>query len=1070
MGEKRKQRLFLSLAAVVLLALFSWPAFSDTYYVPDTFPSVQAALNGSVTGDIIIVRDGVYSGVDNRNLDFDGKALTLRSEHGPARCVIDCEGGGRAFIFNSGETSASVVDGFRIRNGYVFGGGAAVYCYNSSPTISNCVFSGNSVSGFGGAVVSTNLSAPTFRNCTITANRVSGFGGAIVCKNGATAALTNCILWGNYASNYAPEIAVIGDSSLSIDFSCVEGGEAGAYVEAGSVLLWGGANTASDPEFVDPLAENYHLAFGSSCVNAGTGDGVVGDGATDMGAFPAVTVDDDPGRDYANINDALNAPLFDGGYGGSVVVYDGVYPETITMKEHVDLLGAGAGASILDSSSSVLFDGISNSYLRGFTVVGLSHGVTTRNGAAPVISNNVITSLTGSGIRCEDSSRPLILRNTFTNVYADAVLVRDGSSPVIVNNIISNAASGITVESDGSPVIEYNNIWYTPQPYSGCSPGVHDISVDPMYEDAANDDYRLHPCSPCIDAGDPVEKLTLDYLAASSKLYVNEVTNIEVGSAIWITDGLKTERDTVADANTDMLWLANGFANDYLVANGAYVFSVYSEYVGEPEPNGARVNMGAYGGSSAAATSESITDDDGDTYSECQGDCDDGNDEVNPGAQEVCNGIDDDCDGLLDIEDPDCANVVTYYRDDDQDAYGIDGDTRILCSPEAPYTATRGGDCDDAEPAVNPGAEEVCNGIDDDCDELTDADDPDCVGAETYYRDDDQDDYGVTDDSLRLCAPESPYTALAGGDCDDANAAVKPTAQEVCNGIDDDCDDLADADDPDCIALVTYYRDEDQDGYGIEGDARHLCAPEVPYTALITGDCDDGSDSVYPGAPEIPCDGIDQDCDQNDLCTCRLVVDDVAAAPGDFVTMPVRVETACVQISALGFDFDYSQCEMLGYMSYSGVHIRGSLTANWDFFDAYEVAPGIIRVGGFTVQDPVSEGESGIIVELEFEISTCSPDNVCNAMLTNLVSDISNWPAAAGGFSCYCPADGDIDGDTQVTPGDALLAFQEYLGIIQLDDCERNHADVDEDGHVTPSDALCIFQCYMGIPCPNLCP
>ena len=71
-------------AAAWLMLFVSGPAFGDTYFVPDDFPSIQAALSGVVDGDTIIVRDGIHSGTDNKNLDFGGAAVTLRSENGPA--------------------------------------------------------------------------------------------------------------------------------------------------------------------------------------------------------------------------------------------------------------------------------------------------------------------------------------------------------------------------------------------------------------------------------------------------------------------------------------------------------------------------------------------------------------------------------------------------------------------------------------------------------------------------------------------------------------------------------------------------------------------------------------------------------------------------------------------------------------------------------------------------------------------------------------------------------------------------------------------------------------------------
>jgi hypothetical protein len=99
-------------------------------------------------------------------------------------------------------------------------------------------------------------------------------------------------------------------------------------------------------------------------------------------------------------------------------------------------------------------------------------------------------------------------------------------------------------------------------------------------------------------------------------------------------------------------------------------------------------------------------------------DCNDSNAAVHPGATEVCNGIDDDCDGQTDDEG--ATGCTTYYKDADADTYGVTGDARCLCAASGNYTATRGGDCGDSNASVHPGATEVHNGIDDDCDGLVD--------------------------------------------------------------------------------------------------------------------------------------------------------------------------------------------------------------------------------------------------------------------------------------------------------------------------------------------------------------
>ncbi len=210
-----------------------------------------------------------------------------------------------------------------------------------------------------------------------------------------------------------------------------------------------------------------------------------------------------------------------------------------------------------------------------------------------------------------------------------------------------------------------------------------------------------------------------------------------------------------------------------------------------------------------------------------------------------------------------CPTTTTYYRDDDGDGYGVDGDTQDLCAPDGAYTATQGGDCDDATATTHPGAAEVCDGVDNDCNGDIDE------GAFTaYYRDDDGDGYGVDGDTQDLCAPDGAYTATQGGDCDDATATTNPGAAEVCDGVDNDCNGDIDEN----LPLTTYYRDDDGDTYGVTGDSQDLCGPGGAYTATQDGDCDDAVAGTNPGATEV-CDAVDNNCDG--------AVDEGNVCPGD---------------------------------------------------------------------------------------------------------------------------------------------------------------------------------------------
>jgi hypothetical protein len=373
------------------------------------------------------------------------------------------------------------------------------------------------------------------------------------------------------------------------------------------------------------------------------------------------------------------------------------------------------------------------------------------------------------------------------------------------------------------------------------------------------------------------------------------------------------------------------------------------------------------------------------------GDCNDGNSAINPGATEVCNGIDDDCDGTAD----DGITYITYYQDNDGDGFGNPAMSQSTCdgapmgyvaisgdcddtnddlnpntvwyldadndnyytgtgitqcaSPGAGYRytgLTAGGDCNDGNAAINPAATEVCDGIDNDCDSSTDE------GVQTtYYRDMDGDTFGDPANTTMACSLPTGYVAnssdcndgnaainpntiwyldadndnyytgtgitqcaspgagyrytglTAGGDCNDGNAAINPAATEICDGIDNDCDSLTDEG-----VQTTYYRDMDGDTFGdpanttmacslptgyvtnssdcndgnsalnpntiwyldADGDGYYTGASVTQcvspgagyrYTGLLGGgDCNDGNSAINPGATEV-CNGIDDDCD-----------------------------------------------------------------------------------------------------------------------------------------------------------------------------------------------------------------
>lgn len=210
------KRSALFLHAIFLLIMSGQAFAADLKVAADgsaQFDTIQSAIDSAVNGDRVIVADGEYKGDKNKDIDFQGKAITVMSERGPENCIIDCEKSGRAFIFYHNETETSVVSGFTIKNANTADGGA-IRCgkYNpgdtytppkateekGSPTISNCVFTDN-YTDYAGAGIIINTSDPVIKDCRFDKNKATHYGGGIAFMNDSKPKIINCSFTNNSA-------------------------------------------------------------------------------------------------------------------------------------------------------------------------------------------------------------------------------------------------------------------------------------------------------------------------------------------------------------------------------------------------------------------------------------------------------------------------------------------------------------------------------------------------------------------------------------------------------------------------------------------------------------------------------------------------------------------------------------------------------------------------------------------------------------------------------------------------------------------------------------------------------
>ncbi len=281
----------------------------------------------------------------------------------------------------------------------------------------------------------------------------------------------------------------------------------------------------------------------------------------------------------------------------------------------------------------------------------------------------------------------------------------------------------------------------------------------------------------------------------------------------------------------------------------------------------------------------------------CGTDCNDLLATVGGSPLESCDGLDNDCDGMVDE-----GVLLTFYPDMDGDGYGDpDGTTMLACMAPVDHVGLNT-DCDDTESEINPAAFDACEPamIDQDCDGTPNNPAVGCDCTDGTYPCAEQ--RGACAGSTFVCTGGSP-------------GACSYTPQiETCNGIDDDCNGIVD----DSLPTTTYYRDADGDGFGDPDDTLVSCRPSEVGYVTNDADCDDTDSDAFPGQTDFfdtPRNGggFDYDCDEDDeqefpigSCRCRLSSCDLSGRGGGVYIddggrmncgTPVFLATGCVQSS-----------------------------------------------------------------------------------------------------------------------------------------------------------------------------
>jgi parallel beta-helix repeat protein len=476
------KKIAISITSIGLICIFAGVAFATIIRVPSDYSTIQAGIDAASDGDTVLVADGVYADVGNINLDFSGKAITVKSENGPEHSTIDCDRDGRGFLFHSGESESAVVSGFTIINGKTGGKGSGIRCENaSSPTISNCKIQDNvgvalycgsnsfpiivncNISTNSGSGILCNASSPTIMNCNIIGNSSHLGGGGIDCENGSSPTIKDCIIADNDGYR-AGGIACSGGSSPTISDCTIRNNSARSY-EGGGIKCVDSSPTIT------------------RCIINDNQAGPVESGGGILVRNSSAIISD------CTISNNM------AGHGGGIQVNGGSPTITNCVLSGNEAGGKGGGINVNNGSPTftncIISGNKANSLLRG------GGGIHIRNASAIItnctISNN--TANEGGGIYCEKQLSQSVPTITNCIFWEDTPYEIHNSCGDKFEVRYSDVMTGGVVPYPGEGNINSNPMFFAHGYWNDNG------TPDPSDDFWVDGDYHLTSDSPCIDVG-----------------------------------------------------------------------------------------------------------------------------------------------------------------------------------------------------------------------------------------------------------------------------------------------------------------------------------------------------------------------------------------------------------------------------------------------------------------------------------------------------------------------------------------------------------------------------------------